>query len=207
MNQRFSVFALLSRGVDVVLFLLGVLSIVADNLLYLLYWNLAAIIFVIIRLIRLGRIKKQQLDQAAWLRWTLPNHLGLPFSIIVSLFGMVAGLQIGIQTGNEDLDLAVQGIAVIGVILAWTILHFGFADVYARRQMQNPDSPALAFRGDQQLTYVDFCYFSFTVGTSFAVSDVESQTPAIRRTILGHSVLAFLFNAAILSLAIRVLTE
>jgi uncharacterized membrane protein len=38
----------------------------------------------------------------------------------------------------------------------------------------------LVFPGTEHPTFIDFTYFSFTVGTTFAVSDVESRTSGIR---------------------------
>lgn len=48
---------------------------------------------------------------------------------------------------------------------------------------------------------MDFAYFSFAVGTAFAVSDVRVTSTALRRVVIGHSLLSFAYNAAILTLA------
>jgi uncharacterized membrane protein len=50
---------------------------------------------------------------------------------------------------------------------------------------------------------MDFAYFAFTIGTSFAVSDVDVTSRAIRRAVLGHQILSFFFNTSILALAIN----
>jgi uncharacterized membrane protein len=54
---------------------------------------------------------------------------------------------------------------------------------------------------------LDFTYFSFTVGTSFAASDVEIRARSIRYIVLVHSILSFFYNAAILGIAIGVVTN
>ena len=47
---------------------------------------------------------------------------------------------------------------------------------------------------------------SFGFATSFATSDVDITDRAVRRTALGHSVLAFGYNTAILSIAVGCLS-
>jgi uncharacterized membrane protein len=54
--------------------------------------------------------------------------------------------------------------------------------------------------------FVDFAYFSFTMGTTFAVSDVESQNSSIRARILSHGILSFIYNTATLGIAVGVMT-
>nr|WP_232021657.1 DUF1345 domain-containing protein [Pseudonocardia autotrophica] len=64
----------------------------------------------------------------------------------------------------------------------------------------------LIFPGTDRPTLVDVAYFSFGVGTSFNVSDVQSNGSAVRLRFLAHSVPAFLYNAAILAIAIGVIS-
>ena len=55
-------------------------------------------------------------------------------------------------------------------------------------------------------TATDFLYFSFSVGTSFAVSDVNVASQAMRWHVMVHSVLSFFYNAVVLAAAIGFLT-
>lgn len=48
----------------------------------------------------------------------------------------------------------------------------------------------------------EFLYFSFTIGTSFAVSDVTVVSRSMRKRVTAHSVLSFFFNAAVVAIAI-----
>ncbi|WP_410636312.1 DUF1345 domain-containing protein [Amycolatopsis sp. cmx-4-83] len=43
----------------------------------------------------------------------------------------------------------------------------------------------MRFPATERPNLLDFAYFAFTVGTSFATSDVEVQTRPIRRVITG----------------------
>ena len=92
----------------------------------------------------------------------------------------------------------------LGVIAAWGVLHTSYALYYASRYYQFKPSPGgLAFPGEQRPRQIDFAYFAFTIGTSFAVSDVEVTDSTMRRTVLGHQILSFFYNTAILALAIN----
>jgi uncharacterized membrane protein len=92
-------------------------------------------------------------------------------------------------------------LAVLAVLLAWAILHFGYADRYAQAYYGALPEKLLVFPGAEHPTFIDFAYFSFTVGTTFAVSDVESRTSGIRLRILAHGVLSFIYNTAMLGIA------
>jgi uncharacterized membrane protein len=52
--------------------------------------------------------------------------------------------------------------------------------------------------------YWDFMYFSFVVGMTFQVSDVQIEDHALRRIVLSHGVLAFFFNVVIVALTINI---
>ena len=50
----------------------------------------------------------------------------------------------------------------------------------------------------------DFLYFSATIGAAFATSDVSVTQSTLRRLVLAHTVLSFLFNTLILGLSVNV---
>jgi len=53
--------------------------------------------------------------------------------------------------------------------------------------------------------YWDFLYFSFVVGMTAQVSDVQVLTQRWRRLVLAHGLLSFLFNTLVLALSINLL--
>ena len=62
----------------------------------------------------------------------------------------------------------------------------------------------LVFPGRHDPDYWDFMYFSFVVGMTFQVSDVQVEDPKLRRQVLAHGVLAFFFNVVIVALTINI---
>jgi uncharacterized membrane protein len=62
----------------------------------------------------------------------------------------------------------------------------------------------LSFPGQHQPDYWDFLYFSFVVGMTFQVSDVQIEDHTIRRVALLHGLLAFIFNVFVLAVSISI---
>jgi uncharacterized membrane protein len=53
---------------------------------------------------------------------------------------------------------------------------------------------------DQQLPgYRDFAYVAFTIGMTYQVSDTTLRDPRIRRTVLAHATLSYVFGAVIVA--------
>jgi uncharacterized membrane protein len=64
----------------------------------------------------------------------------------------------------------------------------------------------LTFPGEQSPKQRDFAYFAFTVGTSFAVSDVDVTDGRMRQAVLGHEILSFFYNTSILATVVSMAT-
>jgi uncharacterized membrane protein len=96
------------------------------------------------------------------------------------------------------------------VISSWALLHTVYSLRYAHTYYGDSDQPGvqqhaggLIFPGDRPPNYFDFAYFSFVVGMTCQVSDVQITSRRMRRLTLVHSVLSFGFNTIILALLIN----
>jgi uncharacterized membrane protein len=96
------------------------------------------------------------------------------------------------------------------VVCSWCLIHTIFALHYAYAFYQkceaNPHSEGgegLQFPGEELPDFLDFAYFSFVIGMTFQVSDVQITSIRIRALALVHGMVSFLFSAAILALAIN----
>jgi len=56
----------------------------------------------------------------------------------------------------------------------------------------------------RQPDYVDFLYFAFTIAVASQTSDVAVTTRSMRKLVLWHSVLAFVFNTTLLALTVNI---
>lgn len=118
-----------------------------------------------------------------------------------------------------SLHLALAGVTIVG---GWLLVHTIFALHYAHTYYQ-PDESAqkpihqetgqesrkqaggLDFPNDWEPDYWDFLYYSFVIGMTSQVSDVETTSRAMRRLTLLHSVLSFFFNTFILAMSINII--
>jgi uncharacterized membrane protein len=93
----------------------------------------------------------------------------------------------------------------LAVVSAWFLTHTAYTLRYAHLYYRDDDEGegGLAFPGDGRPAYLEFAYFSFTIGMCFQVSDVGVSSRQIRRAVLGHSLLSFLYNTAILATAVN----
>jgi uncharacterized membrane protein len=69
--------------------------------------------------------------------------------------------------------------------------------------MYEKHARGLQFPGEEAPDYWDFLYFSMTIGMTFQVSDVTISAKAIRRLVLVHALISFLFNTVIIALTIN----
>ena len=97
-------------------------------------------------------------------------------------------------------------LAALTVILSWALIHTIFAFHYAHIYYRGPGTigHGLDFPGDPQPDYWDFIYFSFVVGMTFQVSDVQVTSKLMRRLVVSHGIVSFLFNVAILALTVNI---
>ncbi|MEO6490646.1 MAG: DUF1345 domain-containing protein [Ferruginibacter sp.] len=102
-------------------------------------------------------------------------------------------------------------IGISGMLLSWFLVHTIFASRYAHLYYSNAkDDPGihaggLSFPEDKKPEYLDFAYFSFVIGMTFQVSDVEVSSKRFRRLVLIHGLVSFCFNTFIVALTINVI--
>jgi uncharacterized membrane protein len=137
---------------------------------------------------------------------------GVALIILLTLMGI--GLSLGSifsllsEPGVPDtLHLFVH---LLTIPLGWTTLHtimaFHYAHLfYARHPAATAaDAGGLAFPETQEPGAWDFLYYSFVVGMTAQVSDVQVVSTRLRKLTLVHGVASFFFNAVILALAVNV---
>jgi len=116
-----------------------------------------------------------------------------------------------IRTHQPEMRIDVTSHIVLGlgtVGLCWTLLHTLFGLHYAHVYYGDSDEDktmdkGLDFPGEAPPDYLDFAYFSFVIGMTCQVSDVEVTSKRMRRLALLHGVISFGFNTFILALLIN----
>lgn len=125
----------------------------------------------------------------------------------VSLGGVLRALTHAGQA-KDALAMHLTLAAIATVVLSWVLMHTIYAFHYARLYYDGPGSGhGVDFHSDEPPDYLDFCYLSFAVGTTFGATDSEIGGRPIRRTILKHGVLSFTFATVVVALAISVVSD
>jgi uncharacterized membrane protein len=107
---------------------------------------------------------------------------------------------------SPDAEQAAFILAVLTVTLSWTLIHTIFAFHYAHvfYRGEGIHGRGLDFPGGADPDYWDFIYFSFVIGMTFQVSDVQVTEKGLRRLVVAHGVVSFVFNVAILALTVNI---
>lgn len=131
--------------------------------------------------------------------------------ILISTFASFLAVFILLISKDKATEILDIPIAVSGMAFSWFLVHTIFAMRYAHifygDHKTKPDVPAggLNFPDDERPGYLDFAYFSFVLGMTFQVSDVQVTSKRLRKLALLHGVLSFAFNTVIVALTINVI--
>jgi uncharacterized membrane protein len=109
---------------------------------------------------------------------------------------------------KHGIEVPALMLAGIGAPLGWAVLHtvmaFHYADVH---YFDDPDCVGdekdLSFPGGGDPGPWDFLYYSFVVGMTAQVSDVQVITTEMRKLTLFHGVVSFFFNTVFIAMAVN----
>ncbi|NUN66178.1 DUF1345 domain-containing protein [Pseudanabaena biceps] len=117
------------------------------------------------------------------------------------------------EAKGKEINIVIPHVmlAIVTIIGSWLLVHTIFAMHYAHEYYQNHKTQidckagGLDFPEDIEPDYWDFLYFSFVIGMTSQVSDVEITSRSLRRLSLFHSILSFFFNTAIVAMSINII--
>jgi uncharacterized membrane protein len=124
------------------------------------------------------------------------------FACVASLLGVGAELARASSTGGGE-KAALTAVAALTVVLSWALVHTVFALRYAHEYYTDPVG-GIDFKSPEAPDYQDFMYVAFTIGMTFQVADTDVQRSTVRRTVIRHALLAYLFGAVILAVTVNV---
>ena len=103
-------------------------------------------------------------------------------------------------------------VAVAGILLSWFMVHTVFTIHYAYLYYDDAEGKVEAHAGGLEFPeshaqpgFLDFAYFSFVIGMTFQVSDVQVNRPRLRRIVLLHGLLSFGLNTFVVALTINLI--
>lgn len=128
-------------------------------------------------------------------------------SVCISLFGTLALIQ---STNESTMSQSLHVVfSMVSVALSWFLLHTIYTLRYAHLYYSQSLSSAKVhpsgfdFPESKSPDYLDFAYLSFVIGMTFQVSDVRVTSSTIRRFVLLHGLISFMFNTIIVALTIN----
>jgi uncharacterized membrane protein len=160
--------------------------------------------YVAIMAIAALRLTPQALDAKADI-----EDEGIAIVVLVTLvmigFSSLAIFTVLHQKGAPDM-LALS-LAAAGAPLGWFMLHMLMAFHYANLFYSEPGGKGgsgLEFPGNTpEPGIADFLYYSFVVGMTAQVSDVQVTSTRIRRMTLGHGIVSFFLNTVLIAMAVN----
>jgi uncharacterized membrane protein len=122
---------------------------------------------------------------------------------VVSLVGV--GVTLAEASGTTGARRVVlTAAAVLTVAASWMLVQTIFTLRYAHTYYSPPLGGIDFNTRAESPDYHDFAYLAFTIGMTFQVADTNLTTNRLRRLVLRHSLLAYLFGAVILAMTINV---
>jgi uncharacterized membrane protein len=132
--------------------------------------------------------------------------------LISSFASMFTVLLLFIEKDIGSIHIVLYILAAIpSMLFSWAIIHTAFAFHYAHMYYDDSETDpkkhaeGLDFPGEKKPDYRDFAYFSFVIGMTFQVSDVEITSRKIRRTALIHGLISFALNTFLVALTINLI--
>ena len=175
-------------------------------------WNAVAVVILVLDWLTILTTPRRKIRQLAQ-QQDLSRFLVFLFVVVTASAALFAvGFLVSVKKNQTDPHFIIHLLLVLmTVIFSWTLVHTVYGLRYAHAFYGDSDQPGvnqhaggLIFPGDHPPDYFDFAYFSFVVGMTCQVSDVQITSRRMRRITLFHSVLSFGFNTIILALLINI---
>ena len=123
-----------------------------------------------------------------------------------SLVAIVMELS-GLKSFTPSRQALHLGLAGATFVASWLLVHTSFALHYAHVyyvSLGGNGAAPLEFSRQEAPVYMDFLYFSMVVGMTSQTADVVIASTRMRRLVMVHGMIAFVFNTSLLALTINV---
>ena len=122
--------------------------------------------------------------------------------VAAAALGSLVGIVVLLVLGNSSTRNAAAAIGLVGVFLAWAMLHLMYTARYAYLYYGEPVG-GIDFNSNDRPSYRDFFYFSYNLGMTYQVSDTDVSSTSIRSVVLRHCLLSYVFGTVILATTIN----
>jgi uncharacterized membrane protein len=92
-------------------------------------------------------------------------------------------------------------IALLAIGVTWLFIQIAFAQHYAHELRR--ERITLAFPGSEKPGFWDLTYVALMIGITYQSTDVATSYAALRKLLIAHALMSFVFNTVILALVIN----
>ncbi len=145
------------------------------------------------------------------------GHLAIFMLVIAAACASVLaiGFLLTDKQGLSKIPLSLHVIlSIMTIVGSWLLVHTMFAVQYAHsyykyisRKNSEEITRGLDFPHNDCPDYWEFLYYSFVIGMTSQVSDVQTTSRDMRRLTLLHGILSFFFNTTILAMSINIIAS
>ena len=209
--RRPRLFAGTVTGIAIYVALLLVPSM-SGRLRFIVAWDVGVTVALLAMIIGLRNASPERMRAIAARqvtgKWTV---LGLTVvAASASLVAIAAEVPL-LKTAEQVEQIARLALVVLTIVLSWALINTIFALHYAHDYYYCPSAKdlgrvaegGLVFPGGGHPCYGDFVYFSFTIGMTFQVSDVQIVDPYVRKLAITHGIISFFYATGILALTVN----
>jgi uncharacterized membrane protein len=175
---------------------------------FVLAWNVFGISYMIFNLILFSKSDVNQIQKQCS-KEDVSSWVLFAFVITACLIGLLSVLSFMNNTSTWQSGSIIGSILCISAVgFSWLMVHFAFAVRYAHlyygdnNKQFSKHAKGLVFPEDDVPDYFDFAYFSIVIGMTFQLSDVVITSKGVRRLVLMHSIIAFIFNTVIIAMTV-----
>jgi uncharacterized membrane protein len=215
LTARVRIFAALASGI----LLYGLLSlplaaawVTSSSLKVALSWDSVVSVYLLMAIVMMWRHDMKLIRARA-----KEVDIGLlEIVVIVALAGAFSLYSVAtVLSEARDLPSSVRvahiAVGVATVFLSWVAMHVIYAVHYAHvfydpaeRSGADKVRGGLEFPGEKEPHYWDFVYFSFVIGMTCQVSDVQVTARDMRHFVTAQGIIAFFYNTVVVALAVNV---
>jgi uncharacterized membrane protein len=184
----------------------------------LIAWNVAIVAYLILVGVMMTRSTHESMRRRA--RELDEGHYTVLILAMVAALSSLAAIVFelfNLRNATGGVVALHIGLSVATIISSWSFVHVIFTEHYAhafyflddgtdRRAdpAASQDRNGLRFPGQPRPDYLDFLYFSFTIGVANQTADIAVVSRGMRALVLIHSIISYFFNTIILALTINI---
>jgi len=181
----------------------------------LMAWNIAIGCFLVMAFIVMVRSDDEDMQRHA--QKTDEGRFAVLLSAMIAAAVSLAAIVIELSRIKQADDAGFYvGLSVVTIFVSWAFIQVIFTEHYAHeyymqtdggKRRRNEEGAGLSFPGERKPDYIDFLYFTVTIGVANQTADVAIRSRPMRVLVLVHSVISYFFNATILALSINIVSS